>query len=122
MASTHLKNSKGQYCLEKRDDRLTQEHDFFQGFKIPYESAWPVLGFNPSTMKAGIYNNILSNNPIDIESELFGVGSTNLVKPKPTVYPSLNKLPEKCFFNRPHLAIPNPLVIEKNQREEGPYS
>jgi len=122
MASTHLKNSKGQYCQEQRDHLLTEKYDFYKGFKVPMQSSLPVLGFNPSNMRAGIYNNILSNNPIDIESDLFGVGSTNLVKAKPTVYPSLNKLPEKCFFSRPHLAIPNPLVIEKNQREQGPYS
>jgi hypothetical protein len=122
MASTHLKNSKGQYCLEQRDHKLTETHDFYKGYKIPFQSSLPVLGFNPSNMRAGIYNNILSNNPIDIESDLFGVGSTNLVKAKKTVYPSLNKLPEKCFFSRPHLVIPNPLVIAKNQREQGPYS
>ena len=33
-------------------------------------------------MRTGIYHNILSNNPIDIESELRGIQQANLVKPK----------------------------------------
>ena len=43
-------------------------------------------------MTTGYNNNILSNNAADIESSLFGIGSTNLVEKKPDVNPSINKL------------------------------
>ena len=72
-------------------------------------------------MRTGIYHNILSNNPIDIESELRGIQQANLVKPKSKVYPSINKLGEQSYFDRPCLLMPNPVVIEKNQRAMGPY-
>ena len=49
-------------------------------------------------MRTGIYHNILSNNPIDIESELRGIQQANLVKPKGRVYPSINKLGEESYF------------------------
>ena len=71
-------------------------------------------------MRTGIYHNILSNNPIDIESELRGIQQANLVKPK-VEYILTNKLGEQSYFDRPCLLMPNPVVIEKNQRAVGPY-
>ena len=46
---------------------------------------------NPSRMIGGYYNSILSDNTSDIESNLYGIGSTNLVNPMPTLNPKLNK-------------------------------
>ena len=70
----------------------------------------------------GYNNGILSENASDIESALFGIGSTNLVKAKDPVIAHLNSLPNKKFFNRPQSFIPEPLVIEKFQRPIGPFS
>ena len=36
---------------------------------------------------------VLSYNPIDIESSLFGINSTNLVNPQPPVKPEIKVLP-----------------------------
>ena len=67
-------------------------------------------------------NNVLSNNASDIESALFGIGSTNLVKQKPAVKPDLNCMGNVKFFNRLEGTLPKPLVVEKFQRPIGPFS
>ena len=121
MSSSVLKNSPGLYCLEQRGHKVKQDLMFDKSYKIPTFSKFPTLGFNPSNMRTGIYHNILSNNPIDIESELRGIQQANLVKPKSRVYPSINKLGEQSYFDRPCLLMPNPVVVEKNQRAIGPY-
>jgi len=121
MSSTSLKNSSGLYCLEQRGHKEKQALMFDKNFKVPTFSKLPVLGFNPSNMRTGIYHNILSNNPIDIESELRGIQQANLVKPKARVLPSINRLGEQSYFDRPCLLIPDPIIIEKNQRPVGPY-
>ena len=36
---------------------------------------------------------VLSYNPVDIESSLFGINSTNLVNPQPPVKPEIKILP-----------------------------
>ncbi|OUU30815.1 MAG: hypothetical protein CBB97_00765 [Candidatus Endolissoclinum sp. TMED37] len=122
MASTQLKNSKGMFKLQQN---LNNEHLNYNKYKhqsIPINSHFPNLGINQGNMKAGFHNNILSNNPCDIESSLFGISSTNLVQPSFNPTPSLNTLNDKSFFDLPNAFLPNPLIIENNQRPKGPYS
>ena len=73
-------------------------------------------------MTNGYNNNVLSNNASDIESALFGIGSTNLVKQKAPVKPELNCMGNVKFFNRLETVMPKPLVVEKFQRPIGPFS
>ena len=54
-------------------------------------------------------------NPIDIESFLFGINSTNLVKPEPILHPKLNQLPVLNIYPDKETIMPLPLVIEKNR-------
>ena len=56
------------------------------------------------------------NNPIETESYLFGINSTNLVKPRAPVTPQINNLDNVVFFEKSKVQIPEPLVIKKNQR------
>ena len=71
------------------------------------------------SLGAGARHNL--ENASDIESALFGIGSTNLVKAKEPVVAQLNCLPGKKFFNRPEAFVPEPLVVEKFQRPVGPF-
>jgi len=80
-----------------------------------------IIVFSPITQTNGYNNSILSNNASDIESALFGIGATNLVKPKEPVVAQINCLPNKKFFNRPQSFLPEPLVVEKFQRPVGPF-
>ena len=74
-------------------------------------------------MKSGYNHHVLSNNTADIESNLFGIGSTNLAKPKSQRFkPSINNRKKCRFFERPALVLPNDLIVENNQRPLGPFS
>ena len=88
---------------------------------IAANSAFPCAGINMPIMTNGYNNKILSRNAPDIESVLFGIGSTNLVKPKAAVTPELNRMPHISFFNRLPVYLPEPLVVENCQRAKGPY-
>tara|TARA_B100001769_G_scaffold275297_1_gene276940 strand:+ start:2929 stop:3285 length:357 start_codon:yes stop_codon:yes gene_type:complete len=114
MASTRSKNTPGNYELEQKVNTLSKNYDLYKHSQhgSPYKTAIPTLGYMPNF----ISRDALSTNPIDIESALLGINSTNLVEPKPNTIAHLKKLPEKEFFNRLPLIMPNNLVIEDNQR------
>ena len=58
----------------------------------------------------------LSSNACDIESQLFGIGSTNLVNPKKHVQPKFHDVKSLNMIDRLPMVIPEPLIVEKNQR------
>jgi hypothetical protein len=114
MASTSNKNSKGNYVLEQNAYSLARKYNAYQNsaFGPAYKSAIPELGYMPSRMSCDEW----SNNAIDIESQLRGIGSTNLVTPNKPVVPELKSLEFKPFFRYVPLIMPKPLVIENGQR------
>ena len=114
MASTRSKNTPGNYELEQKVNTLSKRYDLYKHSQhgSPYNTAIPTLGYTPSF----ISRDALSTNSIDIESALFGINSTNLVKPQPPAKPQLKKIPMKQFFQRTPMIMPNPLVMEHNQR------
>ena len=58
----------------------------------------------------------LSYNSADIESFLFGINATNLVNPAPCFVPEIAQLDMTNIFNKGVTLMPEPLVVEKNQR------
>tara|TARA_X000000950_G_C13921406_1_gene663651 strand:+ start:20506 stop:20874 length:369 start_codon:yes stop_codon:yes gene_type:complete len=116
MASTHLKNCPGEYKKEQTALNHQKLQRTYKQQSIPYNSEHPAYGINMPRMIGGYYNNVLSNNPSDIESSLYGIGSTNLHKPNSQVKPSLNKLNDVTFFEKHAKFIPEPLIIENKQR------
>jgi len=112
MTSTRNKNTNGDYYLEQRNHRLAENY-YLNSQMIPQKPAIPGKGYGTTTK---MMNNELSHNHTDIESSLLGIGSSNLVKSKPNVIPQIKKLPQISFFKEEQTILPNPLVIEKNQR------
>ena len=115
MASTRNKNTLGNYEHEVRQNRLQQQYDLYpySQHANAYEKALPTFGFNPSKMPASNF----SLNPIEIESGLFGIGSTNLVKPQSTPAARFKTMREVSYFDRPEKVImPKPLILDKKQR------
>ena len=121
MCDTSLKNSRGWYCQGQEGIRQIRRHNMWKYKCIPHLSAYPCPGINMPMMTNGYNNGILSKNPSDIESALFGIGSTNLVNPKKAVNPELKCLPSVAFFKRPQSYLPEPLVVEAYQRPIGPF-
>ena len=121
MSSTRLNNSPGEYCLQQYGYNHASAFELYKYKCIAYESAMPGLGVNMPMMTNGYNNGILSKNASDIESALFGIGSTNLVENRAPVEAKINCMGTAKFFAKPDLIIPEPLVIEKNQRPKGPF-
>jgi hypothetical protein len=112
MSSTSSKNTPGNYQLEQHQFERRRTYDSYEGRVVNNTNYLPgdglLSGRCPST--------ILSYNYTDIESELFGVGSTNLVIPKLPTKPSLKNMKSLSIYDKPIIIIPKPLVVEKYQR------
>ena len=117
-----LKNSPGQYCLEQKAFKNQVQYREYTYSQVPVNSKLPGLGINIGNMRGGYYNNVLSNNASNIESHLYGIKQIDLTKPKTQFVAELNKLPEQKWFKTPRVFVPEPLVVEKNQRPVGPFS
>ena len=118
-----LKNSPGMYLLEQKDNSNHQNYLMNMLPQIPYQSRIAGFGTNAGSMKCGYYHNVLSYNAPNIESNLFNIRAFDLTKPQPRQFnPSLHKVEEQTFFSKNRVFIPEPLVIEKNQRPVGPFS
>ena len=119
-----LKNSLGEYCREQKQFKMQNQYIHYKYGQIPVESKLPGLGINAGNMRGGYYNNILSNNASEIESNLYGIRQIDLTQLNPPVQPQLNKLYEQSFFKTPKSSkfIAEPLVVRKFQRPIGPFS
>ena len=114
MASTTNKNTKEDYCLQQQIFERNMDYNLYQHSQhgSSYQAAIPnkCVGIPKFSM------NERTTNGIDVESELKGIGSTNLVKPRARFIPNPHLLPNICFFNQPSTQLPNPVVVQKNQR------
>jgi hypothetical protein len=122
MTSTCLKNLPGQYCNDQKREHLEREYLVYKGGVIPKESFLPDFGINAGKMSGAYSHKILSQNTPDLESFLFGIGTTNLVKPYRNPPMLVNKVDTIKFFNQTNAQMPIPLVVEKRQRPTGPFS
>lgn len=114
MTSTRNRNTRGDYTLEQDKYKLSRNYNNYlhasQG--CAYQPSIPTIGLMPNHMP----RHTLSHNPIDIESSLFGINSTNLVNPQKPIKPELKRIPTSVFFDRLPVHMPKPLVVENNQR------
>ena len=114
MASTRNKNTPGNYCLRQMSYAESRNYlAFINGANgYAYETRLPGNGLNPGQVPW----NKLSSNAVDIETFLYGINSTNLVNPAPCLTPEIKILKTANIFEKEPTYIPEPLVIEKNQR------
>jgi hypothetical protein len=112
MASTTNKNSFGNYQAEQYGFQKINNYDQYLGRVINQQTLLPGDGLLSGKMP----NTVLSNNSTNIESELFGIGSTNLVSRKELVQPEIKTLKSLSIYDKPVIIIPEPLVVEKFQR------
>jgi hypothetical protein len=112
MASTRNKNMKNDYYLEQRENKHILDNRVYIHRKYAFENRLPCAGINVGYRP----NDVLSLNATDIESQLYGINSTNLVQEKSPLVARLKKEDSISFFERMQTYIPEPLVVEKNQR------
>ena len=114
MASTRNRNTPGNYSLEQREYKQFENYTLYPNsqYGAAYNTRLPGNGLMP----AQIPWNKLSYNAADTESFLFGINSTNLVNPAPCFKPEIVQLGCANIYESKQTLIPEPLVIEKNQR------
>lgn len=114
MASTRNRNTPGNYCLEQRQYKQSVTYTLYPNSQ--YGAAYNTRLAGNGLLSGQIPWNKLSYNAPDTESFLFGINSTNLVNPAPCFVPEPVKLNSANIFDKDATLIPEPLVIEKNQR------
>lgn len=114
MASTRNKNTMGNYNLEQRQYQQFGDYTLYPNsqYGAAYNTRLPGNGLLP----AQIPWNKLSHNAADTESFLLGINSTNLVNPAPCFVPEIAKLEQTNIYEKGSVFMPEPLVIENNQR------
>ena len=112
MASTSNKNHQGNYDQEQSSFLKHRNYDEYLGRIVNTKTCLPGNGLLSGRMTPMV----LSKNYTNIESELLGIGSTNLVLPKAPVIPQLKSLKSLDVFDKDRVIIPQPLVVEKYQR------
>ena len=103
MASTRNRNTPGNYQYEQRryNDHLSRQIQF-PLYGSANETQFPGDGL--VGMKTNGVN--LSQNTCDIETQLFGIGSTNLVDAKPEVLPQIYTLNSANIADKMDIHIP----------------
>lgn len=114
MASTRNRNTPGNYYLEQKKHKQTEIYTLYANsqYGAAYNTQLPGNGLLAGQMPW----NKLSHNAANTESFLFGINSTNLVNPAPCFVPEITNLSSANIFEKGSIYIPEPLVIEKNQR------
>ena len=112
MASTRNKNTIGDYDLEQKAKNRQSDYLSYLPFNQPTQTHFPGNGlitgrFGPTE---------LCNNSCDVESFLYGIGSTNLVTPKENPIAEIKKLDSLNIIDTLPVILPSPLIIEGNQR------
>jgi len=112
MASTRNKNTPGNYSLEIEGKKHQAQYKVYENYSVPMETNQPGDGL--LTGKIGPAK--LASNYCDIESQLRGIGATNLVAPLPEVVPDLNNLRSLNVIDRVHLIMPKSYEHNKSER------
>lgn len=110
MANTRNKNTSLNYKLEQREHVKQDEYSRLYGES--YETQMAGNGL----IHGKLPREHLSDNPINTESFLFGINSTNLVNPEPVFQPQYKTLSEINLFEKDNVIIPEPFFYETGQR------
>jgi hypothetical protein len=112
MASTRNKNTPGNYSAEQWSLGEQINYNTYQSYGVPQSTYFAGDGL----LHGRVASEQLSNNSCDIESNLFGIGSTNLVNPMTPVVPELKPLGSLAVMDKIPLIIPGDLVVQGEQR------
>lgn len=112
MASTRRINNPADYEIEQHSNNNKINYLTTQEYGVPNRTFLPGNGL----LQGRVASENISSNGTDIESSLFGIGSTNLVQPRPDVVPNIFPLNSLNICDRKKNILPKPLIIEPNQR------
>ena len=116
MASTRSINCPGNYCVEQWSYNKQSAYSTYKDYAFASQTLLPGDGL----LGAHIPDSELAGNPKDIESFLFGIGSTNLVTPQAPLQPELKPLESMkslSIMTKVPLIMPRDLVVQNDQRQ-----
>ena len=111
MAATRNKFMYSESCVEQQQVDRQKEWWMNPTSVVHNRPAMP-LGYTNPRMPASV----LSNNAVDIESTLYGIGANNYIFPKKKVTPQLVHLPTVSFYAPAPLYIPILPAVQEGQR------
>jgi hypothetical protein len=114
MASTRNKNTRNNYAIELNKSIHTQEYLLLGEYAQSSSTSCPGNGLGG----AHLPRTQMSNNPIDIETFLFGIGSSDLTKDVPVLNAELKCLPTYDIFKKPTTVVPQNFVANVTQRPQ----
>ena len=114
MASTRNKNTRNNYAIELNKSIHTQEYLLTEDYGQSKATACPGNGLGG----AHIPRTQMSSNPIDIETFLFGIGSSDLTKDVPVLNADLKCLPTHDIFKKEPTVVPNKFKPDMSQRPQ----
>lgn len=112
MASTRNKNSPGDYKSEK----LSYIERHLNIMDIQKQTADNKCFPGNGLLQGSVPSRDLANNYTDIESTLFGIGSTNLVQSLPVVVPDIQSYRSLNIIDKTPMFVPAPLYVDTTQR------
>jgi hypothetical protein len=112
MSSTRNKNNQGDYNLEQNQNTNISEYSLYLNSREQEKIYYPGDGL----LIGKIAPTSFSFNSCDIESQLFGIGSTNLVTPKDEVTLDKKDLKSLNIYEKPAVYIPEAFVLNENER------
>ena len=114
MASTRNKNTRNDYAIELNKSIHTQEYLLTGDYAQSNATACPGNGLGGAHLPRAQ----MSHNPIDIETFLFGIGSTDLTKDVPVLDANLKCLPTHDIFAKAPTVVPHKFVSNTTQRPQ----
>jgi hypothetical protein len=114
MSSTRNKNTPGDYLLEQRSNDAGCDYSTY--VNSSYGKAASTHYAGDGLLPGRIAPTNLSYNACDIESQLFGIGSTNLVNPKGLVTPDFKTIKSLNMIDKLPVFVPEALVVDNSQR------
>jgi hypothetical protein len=112
MASTRNKNTRGNYALELNKSIHMQEYMLHTDYGEKDVTFRPGDGLGGARLPS----THLSSNPVEIESFLLGIGSSDLTKPTAVLSPDLKCLPQIDLFKKRGIVMPDPFYAQTDQR------
>ena len=114
MASTRNKNTPGNYELEQWSKGRQFDTKLYT--HAPQGKAITMHYAGNGLLGGKMHSRDLAHNACDIESFLYGIGSTNLVKPKAPVRPELKSFDSLNVIHKKPMVVPEALIVEPEQR------
>jgi hypothetical protein len=115
MSFTRSKNDRGNYDLESRGVVMQAQNLMFEN--SPNGQAFTRNLAGDGLLFGKIPGRDLAFNSCDIESELYGIGANNMIKPLVKVEPQPIPLKSLNIYKKQELQLPSDLILEKNQRQ-----